>query len=94
MASLGDGWKRKDGGAVELTTSDGYGTGFSLYVLRRAGQVPAADARIRRAVAWLNTHQHANGCWYTRSPGKSDELSTYVGTAYAILALKACGEIP
>jgi len=95
MASLGDGtWKRKDRTPQDLTTSDGYGTGFSVYVLRLAGRVPEDDPRIRRAVTWLRTHQRAGGYWYTRSPRNSDELSTYVGTAYAILALKVCGEIP
>ncbi len=95
MASLGDDtWKRKDRTPQDLTTSDGYGTGFSVYVLRSAGQAPVGDARIRRAVTWLETHQRTSGCWYTRSPKSSDELSTYVGTAYAVLALKACGEIP
>ena len=95
MASLGNAtWKRKDGAPQDLTTSDGYGTGFCVYVLRVAGHVPADDARIRSAVTWLKTHQRASGYWYTRSPKNSDELSSYVGTAYAVLALKACGEIP
>ncbi|MBE3095636.1 MAG: hypothetical protein IMZ44_00730 [Planctomycetes bacterium] len=70
-----------------------YGTGFSVYVLRLAGRISEDDPRIRRAVTWLRTHQRASGYWYTRSPRNSDELSTYVGTAYAILALKACGGI-
>lgn len=68
-----------------------YGTGFSVYVLRLAGRISKDDPRIRRAVTWLQTHQRASGYWYTRSPRNSNELSTYVGTAYAILALKACG---
>jgi squalene-hopene/tetraprenyl-beta-curcumene cyclase len=93
MASLGH-WKRKDGAAQDLTSSDGYGTGFAVYVLRVAGQVPVSDARIGRAVAWLKSHQRASGGWYTRSPRNSDELSSYVGTVYAVLALKACGQIP
>ena len=93
MAALGN-WKRKDGSPQDLTTSDGYGTSFSVYVLRFAAQVPADDPRIRRAVTWLKTRQRAGGGWYTRSPKNSDEISTYVGTAYAILALKSCGEIP
>jgi len=95
MASLGDAtWKRKDRTPQDLTTSDGYGTGFAVYVLRFAGGVPADDARIRRAVAWLLTHQRASGYWYARSPKNSDQISTYVGTAYAVLALKTCEGIP
>jgi squalene-hopene/tetraprenyl-beta-curcumene cyclase len=95
MASLGnDAWKRKDRTPQDLATSDGYGTGLSVYVLHSAGRVPAADPRIRKAATWLKTHQRASGYWYTRSPKNSDELSTYVGTAYVVLALNACGDIP
>ena len=92
MSGLGD-WKRLDGGPLDRTASDGYGTGFVLYVLRRGAGVPAEDPRLHKAVAWLQTHQRASGCWFTRSPHKNDELSTYVGTAWAIRALEACGEI-
>jgi len=95
MAGLGDDtWKRKDKMPQDFNTSDGYGTGFSVYVLRTASQVAASDERIRRAVDWLKSHQRISGGWYTRSPKNSDELSSYVGTAYALLALAACGEIP
>ena len=93
MAGLGD-WKRVDGGPLDRTASDGYGTGFAVYVLRRGGRIPAEDPRLHKGLVWLETHQRASGCWFTRSPHKNDELSTYVGTAYAILALDACGEIP
>jgi squalene-hopene/tetraprenyl-beta-curcumene cyclase len=92
MAGLGD-WKRVDGGPLDRTASDGYGTGFALYVLRRGAGLSAGDPRLGKAVAWLETHQRASGCWFTRSPRKNDELSTYVGTAYAIQALNACGKI-
>ena len=95
MAALGDQtWKRKDKTPQDLTTSDGYGTGFCVYVLRVAGKVPADDPRIRRAVTWLLTHQRESGYWYARSPKNSEQISTCVGTAYAVLALKHCGEIP
>jgi squalene-hopene/tetraprenyl-beta-curcumene cyclase len=95
MAALGDStWKRKDQTPQDLTTSDGYGTGFCVYVLRLAGKVPADDPRIRKAVAWLLEHQRESGYWYARSPKGNDRLSTFVGTAYAVLALKQCGEIP
>jgi squalene-hopene/tetraprenyl-beta-curcumene cyclase len=93
MGSLGR-WTRKDGQPQDLTTSDGYGTGFVVYVLRTAGAMPSTDARIRRALDWLKTHQRADGGWYTRSPRNSDELSSYLGTVYAVLALDACGEVP
>jgi squalene-hopene/tetraprenyl-beta-curcumene cyclase len=92
MAGLGD-WKRLDGGPLDRTASDGYGTGFVLYVLRRGAGIAAEDPRLGKAVVWLETHQRASGCWFTRSPRKIDELSTYVGTTYVIQALDACGEI-
>jgi squalene-hopene/tetraprenyl-beta-curcumene cyclase len=93
MAALGD-WKRADGAPLDRTLSDGYGTGFAVYVLRRGGRIAADDPRLRKGLLWLETHQRASGCWFTRSPHKNDELSTYAGTAYAVMALDACGEIP
>ena len=92
LAVLGDAtWKRKDNTPQDLATSDGYGTGFSVYVLRTAGGVPTDDGRIQRAVTWLKSNQRASGGWYARSPKNNDALSSYVGTAYAVMALKACG---
>ena len=92
MPALGD-WKRVDGGALDRTASDGYGTGFTVYVLRRGGRIAADDPRLQKGLLWLKTHQRVSGDWFTRSPHKSDELSTYEGTAYAILALNACGAL-
>ena len=86
-------WKRSDGVRSDPVASDGYGTGFVTYVLRAGAGVPAQDARLRRAVDWMKTHQRVSGCWFTCSPRKDDELSTYSGSAYVILALSACGEI-
>jgi squalene-hopene/tetraprenyl-beta-curcumene cyclase len=93
MAGLGD-WKRVDGAALDRSANDGYGTGFAVYVLRRGAGISPEEPRLQKAVLWLKTHQRASGCWFTRSPYKNDEMSTYTGTAYAILALDACGEIP
>lgn len=92
LATFGQ-WKRCDGGEQDVASSDGYGTGFAIYVLRSAG-VPARDPRIQRAVAWLKTHQRQSGRWFTRSLWKDQRhYLTHDGTAYAILALAACGEI-
>jgi len=91
LATLGN-WKRSDGKPQDMKSSDGYGTGFVVYVLRRAG-VPADDPRIQKAVTWLKTHQRASGRWFTRSMKQdSKHYITHSGTAYAILALAACGE--
>ncbi|MHC4399918.1 MAG: squalene--hopene cyclase [Planctomycetota bacterium] len=92
LATLGANWKRSDGSPQDYESSDGYGTGFAIYVLRAAG-VPADDPRIQKGVAWLKTHQRASGRWFTRSMDKdSRHYITHSGTAYAILALTACGE--
>jgi len=92
MAALGD-WKRTDAAPLDRNASDGYGTGFALYVLRRGAGIPAGNPHLRWAIAWLKTHQRASGCWFTRSPHKNDGRSSYVGTAYAVLALDACGAL-
>lgn len=91
LATLGN-WKRSDGKEQDYESSDGYGTGFVIYVLRCAG-VPAQDPRIQKAIAWLKTHQRASGRWFTRSMKQdSKHYITHSGTAYAILALALCGE--
>jgi squalene-hopene/tetraprenyl-beta-curcumene cyclase len=91
LATLGN-WNRSDGKKQDYETSDGYGTGFAIYILRTAG-VPADDPRIQKGIAWLKTNQRASGRWFTRSMNKdSKHYITHSGTAYAILALAACGE--
>jgi hypothetical protein len=92
LATFGN-WQRSDGKEQDSASSDGYGTGFAVYVLRLAG-VPVDDSRIQRGVAWLKTHQQQSGRWFTRSLWKDQKhYLTYDGTAYAVLALAACGEI-
>jgi len=92
LATLGANWKRADGTPQDYETSDGYGTGFALYALRSAG-VPAEDPRIQKGIRWLKTNQRVSGRWFTRSLNKdSRQLIVHSGTAYAILALAACGE--
>ena len=92
MPGLGN-WQRVEGMPLDPNVGDGYGTGFALYVLRNGGKIPADDPRLQKGVLWLKSHQRTSGCWFTRSPHKNDELCTYVGTAYAILGLDACGAI-
>ena len=92
LATLGANWKRADGAPQDYQTSDGYGTGFAIYVLRTAG-VSAEDRRIQKGIRWLKSHQRASGRWFTRSMDKdSKQFITHSGTAYAVLALAACGE--
>ncbi len=92
FASLGN-WRRSDGKPQDTQTSDGYGTGFAVYVLRMAG-LPAEHPQIQKGIDWLKTHQRASGRWYTRSANKdSKHYVTHEGTAFALTALAACGEI-
>jgi squalene-hopene/tetraprenyl-beta-curcumene cyclase len=77
--------------------SDGYGTAFVIYVLRQAG-VPATRPEIARGVGWLRSNQRASGRWFTPAPvspteggvGSRDLYAQNLGTAFAVLALKAC----
>lgn len=91
LATLGD-WQRDDGSPQD-PTSDGYGTGFVLFVLRRAG-LPADAPEIQRGVQWLKTHQRQSGRWFTRSLKKdSRHFITHAGTAFAVMALAECGAV-
>jgi squalene-hopene/tetraprenyl-beta-curcumene cyclase len=85
-------WERGDGKEQDLKSSDGYGTGFVVFVLRQAG-VPADDPVMARGVAWLKTHQRASGRWFSRSLNKDNEhFISHAGSAFAVMALAACGE--
>jgi squalene-hopene/tetraprenyl-beta-curcumene cyclase len=90
LPSLGS-WKRHDKSANSPDgPSDGYGTGLAVYVLRQVG-VPADDARLQKAVAWLLAHQRESGRWFTRSLNNDrDHFITDAGTCLAVLALNAC----
>lgn len=88
LPSLGD-YKRHDGSANDpAAPSDGYGTGFVVYVLRQAG-AKADDPALAKGVAWLKGNQRESGRWFTRS--LSNDKKHYVtnaGTAFAVLALE------
>ena len=89
VASLGD-WKRGDGKEQDTTTSDGYGTGFVIFVLRQA-DVPKSHEAIQAGVRWLKSNQRQSGRWFTRSLYKdSKHFLTHAGSAFAMMALDAC----
>lgn len=102
LRSLGD-WKRRDGSLNDPDApSDGYATGLVVYVLRQAG-LPATHTAIARGASWLKTHQRQSGRWFTFSINTddrrddnryTDHLISNIGTAYAVMALRACGELP
>jgi squalene-hopene/tetraprenyl-beta-curcumene cyclase len=88
LPALG-GWKRHDGKPQDKG-SDGYATGLALYILRQAG-VAADEKPMQRGVAWLKANQRESGRWFTRSLNRdSRHYISNAGTAFAILALKAC----
>lgn len=88
LPTLGD-WKRDDA-SEQSKLSDGYGSGFVIFVLRRSG-VPAADARLQRGVAWLKQNQRESGRWITRSLKKDGHhFISHAGSAFAVMAIKSC----
>lgn len=89
LASLGD-WKRADDTPQDTEHSDGYGTGFVVYVLRQSG-VPASDLRIQKGIGWLKANQRESGRWFTRSLHKdSKHFITHAGSAFAVMAIAEC----
>ncbi len=74
-----------------------YGTGACVPALVAAG-VPGSAPPIRRAVAWLEGCQNADGGWgedlrsYAEHPWRGRGESTPSQTAWALLALLAAGE--
>jgi squalene-hopene/tetraprenyl-beta-curcumene cyclase len=92
LASLGD-WKGFDKRENDKNApSDGYGTGFVVYVLRQAG-LPANDDAVRRGIHWLETNQRASGRWFTRSLNTDRyHFISHAGTAFAVMALTSCAD--
>lgn len=69
---------------------DGYVTGLVLYVARPA-RIAADAPAVCRGVASLKSHQRASGRWFTPSLNRDGpHYLSNTGTAFAILALKAC----
>lgn len=92
LASLGE-WQRADGKQQDLKNSDGYGTGFVIFTLRRAGS-PADDPAIQRGIKWLKSNQRESGRWFTRSLNKDNQhFISHAGTAMAVMALAACDKL-
>ena len=76
-----------------------YGTWSVLCALNATGIDPK-DPMMRRAVAWLNAKQRADGGWgedgasyWTDKPKGECVVSTPAQTAWALIALMAAGEI-
>jgi squalene-hopene/tetraprenyl-beta-curcumene cyclase len=84
----------REGAYKSSLASDGYATGFVIFVARQAG-LAANDPRLQRGLTWLKSNQRASGRWFTPSQAwYTRHLISNAGTAYAVLALFACGEVP
>ena len=89
LTNLGN-WKRGDKKKQDAKSSDGYATGFTIYVLRRAG-IPAGDKRIQRGIAWLKANQRQSGRWITRSQYRDRKhYISHAASAFALMALAEC----
>jgi squalene-hopene/tetraprenyl-beta-curcumene cyclase len=90
LPSLGDWVGKEERPNDRNAPSDGYATGFVIYILRQAG-VPAADPPVQKGIVWLKQNQRESGKWFTRSLSTDKyHFITHAGTAYAVMALKAC----
>lgn len=88
------GLEREDGKPLDTKTSDAYGTGLVIVIARELG-TPASDPRLKRGIEWILKNQRESGKWFTRSPvNEARNLISNTGSAFAILALQACGELP
>jgi len=73
---------------------DGHMTGLAIVVLRENGTA-ASDAAIQKGLVWLKNNQRESGRWWTRSLNTDSwHFITYSGTAYPLLALQLCDELP
>jgi hypothetical protein len=100
--------QRRDGGWAQTPNlgSDAYATGQVLFTLRELG-LPAANATIRRGVAFLVRTQAEDGSWFVKSramkiqpyfesgfPYGHDQWISQSGTAWATLALSVAAPEP
>lgn len=65
---------------------DGYGTGFVMYALLKAG-VPATHPQLQQGLRWLEENQQADGKWFTnslRNEKSTSNFLTHTGTTFAL----------
>lgn len=72
---------------------DAYATALAAWALKRGG-IPADDPRLKRALAWLETHQAPGGYWDAVSMNKTYPAGSMMAgfmrdaaTSFAVLAL-------
>ena len=68
---------------------------FSIFCGDREFSMLEFGDRLFQEVATHITNQRESGKWFTRSPvHECGNLISNAGSAYAVLALQACGELP
>lgn len=73
--------------------SDVYMTALAVVLLRQSN-VPTADPRIQRGLAWLRREQRETGRWWMHSLYRGNyHYITYIATAQAVKAFALCGEL-
>jgi squalene-hopene/tetraprenyl-beta-curcumene cyclase len=83
-------WPRADKTEQTPNVSDGYGTGFAIFILREAG-VPANDPALIKGIAWLKANQRESGRWFTRSLYRDNKhYLSHAGSMFAVMAIQAC----
>lgn len=79
-------------GREEEGAGDGIATGLAVFVLCSVRSEPVA---VRAGVRWLVEHQEGDGSWPARSistgRSRSNRFMKNAATAFAVLALEACG---
>ena len=76
LASFGS-FKRVDG-TPRVNDSDGYATGVVLHALLRGGTT-SASPEVVKGLAWIRSHQQADGSWPGRSVNKERDPATFAG---------------
>jgi squalene-hopene/tetraprenyl-beta-curcumene cyclase len=96
LASFGP-WKAHPGAPVS-EGSNAYATAFTAFMLEQGGVSPS-DPMLSRALAWLRSHQDAQGYWDASSMNHKYESGSMMelfmrdaATGYATLALLNAGE--
>jgi squalene-hopene/tetraprenyl-beta-curcumene cyclase len=89
LAPLGD-YTRVDG-TEQATDSDGYATGLALHVLlRHERPTVATEPALARGLAWVRSHQQADGSWPGRSVNKERDPTTFAGKLMTDAATAFC----
>jgi squalene-hopene/tetraprenyl-beta-curcumene cyclase len=96
MQSFGQ-WKKRDA-AAPAVGSNAYVTALAAFSVQQAG-VQASQPGLSKALAWLRTHQTAQGYWAAESMNHKHDAGTVpekfmsdAATGYATAALLAAGD--